>query len=456
MNRTPRKIISVFIASPGDLAPERKAFKDTVDSLNKGFGDGVGVLFEAIGWEDANSEAGRRVQDVLNAKIAKSDLFVLVLHRRWGQQAPDSSYSSYTEEEFRVAMDLWKRTKSPEVIVLFKTVDSASIADPGPQLAQVLSFKKQLEESRNILYRSFNSDVDFVEEIDRHLRSFARGEWQRMDDQLSPVTFSQEIIGQFDKASQANEARVQKAEKDQQQLETAASSTAQNLKTASADLTLVKAYLREFALARAAMDAAGNHRIEDARILFAQATEGTTDLSILSAAAEFFRQVNDPENASRLVQRQATIARDRTIAAEHYLKLMPAGFASSLMDQMLQPIVDSCSPDIQQEVRDIFFEIYGDGKLDRLIIDVMVHFYSVEEIVQLATFLASPVGQSSLRKQADIQRAMVEYGKQEFQRVLRERHPDWVDGAAPMQDGDGATMPPALPQAPLQVAPAHD
>jgi hypothetical protein len=179
-------------------------------------------------------------------------------------------------------------------------------------------------------------------------------------------------------------------------------------------------------------------------------------LSILSAAAEFFRQVNDPENASRLVQRQATIARDRTIAAEHYLKLMPAGFASSLMDQMLQSIVDSCSPDIQQEVRDIFFEIYGDGKLDRLIIDVMVHFYSVEEIVQLATFLASPVGQSSLRKQADIQRAMVEYGKQEFQRVLRERHPDWVDGAAPMQDGDGATMPPALPQAPLQVAPAHD
>jgi hypothetical protein len=45
---TPRTI-KVFIASPGDLAVERRAFKDVVDELNKGYGRGAHVTFEALG-----------------------------------------------------------------------------------------------------------------------------------------------------------------------------------------------------------------------------------------------------------------------------------------------------------------------------------------------------------------------------------------------------------------------
>jgi len=47
-----KRTIRVFIASPGDLAPERRAFKAQVDELNKGFGDGAGVQFVPLGWED--------------------------------------------------------------------------------------------------------------------------------------------------------------------------------------------------------------------------------------------------------------------------------------------------------------------------------------------------------------------------------------------------------------------
>jgi len=53
------RLIKVFIASPGDLATERRAFKDVIDVLNAGFGRGADVRFEPLGWEDALSQVGR-------------------------------------------------------------------------------------------------------------------------------------------------------------------------------------------------------------------------------------------------------------------------------------------------------------------------------------------------------------------------------------------------------------
>lgn len=52
-----KRVIKVFIASPGGLEIVRRAFKDTVDELNKGFGDGAGIEFKALGWEDTLSPA---------------------------------------------------------------------------------------------------------------------------------------------------------------------------------------------------------------------------------------------------------------------------------------------------------------------------------------------------------------------------------------------------------------
>ena len=54
------RTIRVFIASPGDLAVERRAFKDVIDELNTGFGDGAKVKFEPLGWEDPLASADGR------------------------------------------------------------------------------------------------------------------------------------------------------------------------------------------------------------------------------------------------------------------------------------------------------------------------------------------------------------------------------------------------------------
>jgi hypothetical protein len=58
----PRITINVFMASPGDLAVERRAFKDVIDELNGGFGDGASVRFVPLGWEDTLATGHRALR----------------------------------------------------------------------------------------------------------------------------------------------------------------------------------------------------------------------------------------------------------------------------------------------------------------------------------------------------------------------------------------------------------
>jgi hypothetical protein len=443
---SPRKI-SVFIASPGDLAPERKIFRETITELNKTSVKLANVEFVPIGWEDQNAESGRRVQGVLNQRISECDLFVLVLYGRWGQAASDSPASSYTEEEFQLAMDLWRQGKSPEVIVFFKSISAPWLADPGPQLTRVLEFKKILQDSHNILFRSFSTEIDFGQEIQNHLLDFATGAWEKLDNVAAAVNLPANFKEALDKASQDGAQRLEKVQQEKQKLETVGAKSAEDLSAVIADLSLVKQTQKEYALARAALDAASSHRMEDAKILFAQATENTTDLSVLSAAAEFYRQINDIDNATRIVQRQVSISRDVNLAAEHYLKLVPTGFLAETMSQVFEQTTAQFPPDVQAELKSVAEEVFGEGKLNDILIKMMSSFYTVQEIVQLAAFLASPVGQSSLQKQPQMMIAMMQYGQEEFVRVLRERHPDWFDDA-PAASDDSVEMAAQLPSAP--------
>src|SRR5438034_10138061 len=117
------RIIKVFIASPGDLTIERRAFKDIIDELNAGFGRGADGQFEPLGWEDALSQVGRRSQSVINQDVDACDVFVLVMWRRWGQEAPDAApYTSYTEEEFYRALTRYEKDGKPIIFVFFKHI----------------------------------------------------------------------------------------------------------------------------------------------------------------------------------------------------------------------------------------------------------------------------------------------------------------------------------------------
>ncbi|HUK74123.1 MAG TPA: DUF4062 domain-containing protein [Candidatus Bathyarchaeia archaeon] len=414
MEKSTAKDISVFIASPGDLAAERKIFKDTIDKLNAGFGDGAGVKFEALGWEDELAHTGTRPQDLFNQQIQGCDVFILALHRRWGQEAKDSKYSSYTEEEFNLAFSLWQKNKKPKILVFYKNVDNDSVGDAGPQLQKVLEFKKKIEETRLIWPRTFN-EGGFGALLDEHLRKVARGEADEQGD--GGITFTTDQVKALSQSADATTAKADKA-----------------------DLSMVQARQTEIALARAAVRAANAGESEEARVLFAKATEGTTDPSILAVAAEFFRQIGDPDNASRLVLRQAAIGRDRTIAAQHYLALVPQGFLSGVNEQMVEQMLAGSPAEEAEEIRSINEEVFGGGKLERLTMEMMVKYYTEAELVELARFLASPVGQSSLQKQQAMMAEVLTIGQQEFQRVYLERHPELAELAEQQQD-EAASLP---------------
>ncbi|MDR4460192.1 MAG: tetratricopeptide repeat protein [Nitrospirales bacterium] len=287
-----KRIISVFIASPGDLAEERTLFRDAINQLNVGFGDGANVLFEPLGWEDTLATTGRRNQSVINEEIDKCDVFILALYRRWGQEAPDvKPYSSYTEEEFHRALERWRKEGKPEIFVFFKRVDAASEADPGTQLTKVLEFRRQLEQTRQVLYHYFDSDQSFIDEIDRHLRAYAKDQLPKADKIRDAVVLPLLAMAEVKKAKEEANQQIREAE-------------SAKLKAEEAHLKIAAIQLQT---AEDAAKLAKEGMIEFARQKFSGLVSETSDLRILYLGYEFFERTGDLDSALEVLKKWLTL-----------------------------------------------------------------------------------------------------------------------------------------------------
>ena len=311
------RTIHVFIASPGDLPVERRAFKDVIDGLNSGFGDGAGVKFVPLGWEDTLATTGRRSQSVINKEIDRCEVFVLALHRRWGQEAPDAKpYTSYTEEEFHRALNRWKNTGTPEIFVFFKHVDTASMADPGEQLKKVLAFRKSLEESRKVLYHFFADEKEFCHEVDKHLRTYAMGEIPKADDKRDVVILPLEYVEEVKKAREEAERQRKLADAAVNRLRSRkkrrrkgkAAEQQKSQREAVGKLAVARAEELALLLAEQAAKAAVDGRVEEARQLFARAHIGTTQLRVFYLAYEFYGRTGDLTAAEQMLERWLAIS----------------------------------------------------------------------------------------------------------------------------------------------------
>ena len=283
-----KRQISVFIASPGDLSNERRHFRDAIHQLNVGFGDGADVEFEPLGWEDTLASTGRRSQAVINEEIDRSDVFILAMHRRWGQSAPDAKpYSSYTEEEFHRALERFKKEEKPEIFVFFKRVDAESEADPGPQLKRVMDFRKQLEETRQVLYHYFKDEESFVAEVDRHLRAYAKGELPKSDRQRDVVVLPLAALDEIEKAKRLAIEKMKEAEE------------ARDAEKES----LLKIEAMQLQLAEDAANLSKEGKIEYARQKFAELVTETMDLRVLFLGYEFYYRTGDLDSALSVLEK---------------------------------------------------------------------------------------------------------------------------------------------------------
>lgn len=286
-----KKLIHVFIASPGDLAEERAEFKEVIDHLNDGFGIGADVEFIPLGWEDTLALTGRRNQSVINLEIDKCEVFILCLNRRWGQEAPDSVYSSYTEEEFHKALEIFKKKGKPEIFVFFKRVDPGQEADPGPQLELVMRFRRELEGSSNVMYRYFEDKEGFSKEVSTHLIAFAKDKIPKVGTEIVNV-LPLSAIDEIAMAKKQAEAALKEAVKAREE----------------ADQAYLQSEILQLGYAEEAAKAALEGKLEVARQKFSKAVEGTTNLEVLYLAYEFHLRTGELSTAESYINRWLAIS----------------------------------------------------------------------------------------------------------------------------------------------------
>lgn len=167
-----RRIVKVFLASPGDLTEERKAAKEVVNDFNDLWAEELGYHIELTGWEDTVGSFGRP-QATINLEVDRCELFVGLMWKRWGTP-PDitGAYSSGFEEEFMRTLSRREKNGSPQMSLFFKEVNSDASQDPGEELKKVLAFQARLIEEKKIYYEGFQNVRDFERKLLRSITSY--------------------------------------------------------------------------------------------------------------------------------------------------------------------------------------------------------------------------------------------------------------------------------------------
>ncbi|GAH25064.1 unnamed protein product, partial [marine sediment metagenome] len=169
MNLTSRKVVNVFLASPGDLIVERGIARNVVNRLNRALGKQIGLHVELRGWEDTLPGVGRP-QGIINQEVETCDLFIGLLWKRWGH--PTGEFSSGFEEELNIAEERYRDTKAPEICLFFKDVDEGFLEDPGKQLRSVLDFRKKQIADKKYLFKTFKDPEDWKDSFEDILMAY--------------------------------------------------------------------------------------------------------------------------------------------------------------------------------------------------------------------------------------------------------------------------------------------
>ena len=80
-----RNVLTVFIASPGDLNSERRIVRDAVVRVNKILSRRIGWHIELLGWEDTLPGYNRPQELIKTCKNLGSSLLLALVLKTWGQ-----------------------------------------------------------------------------------------------------------------------------------------------------------------------------------------------------------------------------------------------------------------------------------------------------------------------------------------------------------------------------------
>jgi Domain of unknown function (DUF4062) len=171
-------ILRVFVASPSDVASERKTLEGVINEINLTLADINKTRLELIKWETHSQPSfGDGAQDVINKQLGDDcDIFLGIM---WGQfGSPTKRAQSGTEEEFERAYSRWNKSPgSVEIMFYFKDAGIKPSESDPEQLNKVVAFKQRISSECGGLYHEFDTLEEFRKKTHRHLSRLAQS-WQ--------------------------------------------------------------------------------------------------------------------------------------------------------------------------------------------------------------------------------------------------------------------------------------
>ncbi|ENM6584129.1 hypothetical protein AB8I92_004548 [Vibrio alginolyticus] len=171
-------IISVFVASPGDVSDERSALESIISELNRTWSRSLNLRLELVKWEtDIHPGFGKYPQDVINQQLNDEyDIFIALFWSKVG--SPTDVAESGTIEEFERAYQKYKIDPSSlDIMVYFKDQAIPPSKMDFVQLQKLQSLKEQMGEKGG-LYWTFDSTEDFENLLRGHLSRIAQS-WSK-------------------------------------------------------------------------------------------------------------------------------------------------------------------------------------------------------------------------------------------------------------------------------------
>lgn len=166
-----KRILKVFVASPGDVWMEREALVKVISELNQTLtilAPEKGLALELIRWEThAAPGLGEDAQDVVNRDLPEYDVFIGIMWQRFG--TPTKRAGSGAHEEFLQAYDRWKKSREFPVLYYFcqKPIAIPRIVEDVKQLEKVVAFHHEL--STKGLVGEYENPETFSDIVRPHL-----------------------------------------------------------------------------------------------------------------------------------------------------------------------------------------------------------------------------------------------------------------------------------------------
>lgn len=159
-------VLSVMIASPGDVTEERNLIRDIIHEWNDINSKATKCVLLPVGWETHTApDLGGRAQEIINKSVEHCDLLVGVFWTRLG--TPTGDFESGTVEEIKRHISEGKRA-----MVYFSTAPVAPQSIDPTQYAALGEFKQWCLGQG--LVESYDNISDFSDKFRRHLQMKVR------------------------------------------------------------------------------------------------------------------------------------------------------------------------------------------------------------------------------------------------------------------------------------------